>query len=415
MKTILVFLLLLLPLIMFAQSYTLQELLDQALEKNTTIKQAQLTLNVSRARLSSAKVNYLPDVSAFLGRRESFDNIMFEGNQTTNSMGFSVTKNISLNNDDYFTNKNAKHDLTSAEIDFEIKLQNFIFDFIKNYIEVLERQKSLKLEEDNILIQENIVSESQVLFHQNRITQFEVQTSEINLLNARINSLSAQNQLKQSRNSLFDMVNISDEGQDLTEIDLYSEETDFSRKIDFDKILSIRQQNEAANKHRTNITQTKLDFFPSLSLNYNYGRTLTSPDFTFDTGRTDHTISLNLSYSLNRLFKNNYAYKQTQYLAEHYELNTSQLLKDISQKYEQYIDELTLLVQMKELLENRLQQTRHNLETAQQRYRLGRLTKLDIDEASKNYLDAQINREKNYYRIMLTKLSIDQLLSNIKY
>jgi outer membrane protein len=394
-------------------SYTLDDLVDTALQHNTTLRQSRLSLDMSQNRLSSARINYLPDISARIGRTESFDNIYFEGNATTNTMGFSVSKAINLNNDDYFTNKNAQHDFRSSQVSHEIDVQKVIYDLVQSYILVLENQMRVKLLTEYISIQESIVAESNILFQQGKITPFEVQQSEINLLNARISNLSAANNLKLARQKLFDIVNMRDAGYKLNEIELYAitDDDDFSREIHFDSILSVRQQNETVERHRTNILQTKLDFFPQLVLRYDYGRTLWSPDFAFDSGKTDHTISLNLSYSLNRLLKNRYSYRNVYYLAEHNRLNTHQLLRDISQRYEQLIEELSYLQQMQLLLQNRLQQTNVSLQMAQQRYSLGRLTQLDLDKAAFDYLDAQINLENNRYALMLKKLSIDHLLS----
>ena len=417
MKIKILLFIMIIPVLFYAENYSLDELLDQAMEKNTSLKQAKISLEISQAKLSSAKISYLPDISAGLGRTESFDNISFEDNKTNNFASFSISKNISLNDDSYFSNKNARHDFDASQISYQIQKQNIIFDIIQNYINVLEAQKRLRLLNENIKIQESIVFESNQLFRQNKITQFEVQQSEINLLNARISALNAQNNLNLSRKKLFDLVNISDEGKELAEADLYIDESsdDFQREIDFDQILQVRQQNETVNKHRTNIKQTNLDFFPQLSLQYNYRRSVNSDDFSYSNGNTDHTIGLNISYSLNKLFRNHYSYKQVKLLDEHNNLNTNQLIKDISLKYNQYLQELNYLKQLNILLENKLAQTTSNLEMAQQRYRLGLVTQLDLDKASYENLDSKINYEVNQYQLMLKKLSIDNLLSNNLY
>jgi outer membrane protein TolC len=279
---------------------------------------------------------------------------------------------------------------------------------------VLENQKKLDLWEQNIAINQKIFDESVILERNGRITSVDLKQSEINLLNAFISRLNAQNSLSISRKRLFDLVNIADAGFELSEINLYEDTPDFSREINYDSILSVRQQNETVAKNRTNITTTRLDFLPQLNLRYDYGRTLSSPDFSFDRGRTDHTISLNLSYSLNRLWKNNYSYRQTNYLNQHHLLNTSQLLRDINLRYTQYIEELAYLQQMQILLENKLEVTTFNQEMATERYRLGVLKQLDLDKAIYENLNTLISQQSNFYQIMLKKLNIDYLLSNLE-
>lgn len=81
MKIKILLFIMIIPVLFYAENYSLDELLDQAMEKNTSLKQAKISLEISQAKLSSAKISYLPDISAGLGRTESFDNISFEDNK----------------------------------------------------------------------------------------------------------------------------------------------------------------------------------------------------------------------------------------------------------------------------------------------------------------------------------------------
>ena len=420
MKQIFLILILISSISLIGENYTLEALLNYAFENNTTLQQSKINLNISQARRSSARVNYLPDLSAGLNRTEDFAARSDENNnshQSYNSMYFDISKSIALNNDSYFQNKNAQHDLNLAIISNEIQLQDIVYSIIQNYITVLENQKRLDLLDENISIQESIVFESHQLFMQHRITPFEVQQSEINLLNAKINSLNAKNNLTISRNRLFDLINITDEGFELAEIRLYAndEDEEFKRDIDLNQVLQVRQQNETAERYRTNINQTRLDFYPQVNLRYNFNRSLSSTDFEFDNGRTNHTLSLGFTYSLNRLLRNRYSYQVANYLEEHNQLGTTRLLQDITLRYNQYLEELNYLQQLNILQHSRVRQTTDNLEIAQQRYRLGLLTQLDLDRARYDYLNSRIDLEVNQYQLLLKKLSIDHLLSNIFY
>ena len=95
--------------------------------------------------------------------------------------------------------------------------------------------------------------------------------------------MNTQNRLSQLRKRLFDLVNISDEGYELEEVDLYSSENDkiFSRDIIYEQILCIRQQNEISAKIRTSITQNKLTFLPDIKLHYRYNKGISSIDWSF--------------------------------------------------------------------------------------------------------------------------------------
>jgi len=414
MRKVLLIIIVGLPLLLTAQDYTLSQLIDSAMQNNISIKRASLSLESSRARLGSARINYLPDISAGVSHTQSFDNIMFENPENTDRANFSISKTFALNNDDYYSNKIAKQDLTAEEISFEIEKQRTLYSLIQKYIEVLELQKQAVLQQEYIQIQLTTLAERNILFQQKKITQYELQQSEIEILNTRIDSLDTMNSINKSRRDLFDIVNITDDGHPLSELDLYTEDADqpFTREVDYNKILAVKQQNEVVNRARTSITRTRFDFFPNLTLRYNYGRNFTGENFTYSNASTDHTISLNINYSLNTLLKNRYQYKQVKYLQQQNMLNTDQLYKNIAQQYDQLITDLNLLQQMQTMLERRYSQTTVNLNTAQQRYRLGYLNQNDYDTARYDNNAARMRMESNVYRIALKKLEIDNLLSN---
>ena len=176
----LIFMLLLLtisfPFSLVAQSYNLENLIIDAVEKNTVLKQARINLEIAKVQNNSTKINFLPEVSVDLGRNEDIEN-----NSKLNSMSYGMSYLIALNYDAYYSNKNAKHDLNTANISLQLQLQNTIYEIMQSYIFVLEEQKRLDLLEENVNIQDSIVSEGFQLFNQQRITQFEYQQSEINL------------------------------------------------------------------------------------------------------------------------------------------------------------------------------------------------------------------------------------------
>ena len=422
MKIKILLLFLLAPVIIFAQNYTLDELLGLAMENNTTLKQSQINLDISRARLHSARINYLPDLSAGLSRNEiikydtRYDRLHGSDSLSTTADNayFTISKSIALNNVSYFSNKDASHNYTLATIANEMQIQDILYRIINSYITVLENQKRIELQERNIIVQENIVSESRSLYRQNKITQTQLQQSEINLLNARISLLNAQNTLSINRTRLFDLVNVDDEEKDFDEVNIYTEDSDFQRELNIDQIYRVREQEETVNKLRTSIQSTKLDFLPQLNLQYRFNRNLDSNEYRTD-GNTSHTIGLSLSYSLNSVFRNHYSYKIDRLLQDQNSLKTSQLIRDITLEYNQYLEELNYLQQLDILLESRMQQAIENLAIAQQRYRLGLETQLDLERANYENLEAQKAREDNHYQLIRTKLNIDNLLSNRLY
>jgi len=412
MKKIILLLLLAIPMVANTQKYTVTELIDSALKNNVDIQKASLNLQSSQMELYSSRVNYLPDVVASAGYRQDLQNIMPDTPDTDYSMSFTISKNITLNNADYYDNRFAKHEVNSQQITYEKTKQDILYSLISRYVDVLEQQKQYELQLEYLKIQEGILIERQTQYQLRRITQYDLQQSEIDLLNTQIRSLETRERMSQYRRDLFDIVNVADDGRELQELDLYAEDTDFSHEIDYDSTLSVRLQNEVVARARTSLNRTRFDFFPSLVLSYNYGRYFSGEDISMkEPVRTDHTLGISLSYSLSTLWKNRYQYKQVKFLQEQNQLNTNQLYKNISQQYDQLRADLSLYQQMQNLLERRSEQTAVNLDTAEQRHRLGYLNQNDLDTARYNNNVARIEMESNRYKIILKRLEIDNLLS----
>jgi len=418
MKKIAILIMLTISLYAHAQQYTVKELIDSTLKNNVDIQSASYKLQSAQMDLYTSRINFLPEVSADAG----FSRNLLEGNvdeteprirhNPTYSMGFSITKDISLNNTDYYTNRFAKYDLSIEQIAFEETRQDILYKLISKYIDVLEQQKQYQLQQEYLKIQESILSERQTQFQLRRITQYDLQQSEIDLLNTQIRSLETRERISQFRRDLFNIVNIADDGRELQEIDLYSTDIDLNREIDYDTILSVRRQNEVVARARTSLNRRVFNFFPSLSLGYGYARDYSGGDLAMeDPVGTRHSIGLSLRYSLNDLWKNRYQYKQVKFLQEQQQLNTDQLYKNIAQQYDQLKTDLSLYQQMQTLLERRAEQTTINLDTAEQRHRLGYLNQNDLDTARYNNNVARIEMESNRYKIVLKKLEIDNLLS----
>jgi len=413
MKKIILFIMLAIPMVAHTQKYTVTELIDNALKNNVDIQKASLNLQGSQMGLYSSRVNFLPDVATTLGYRQDLQTTLPDVPNTNYSLSFTISKIVALNNSDYYENRFAKHEVRSQQITYEKTKQDILYNLISRYIDVLEQQKQYQLQQEYLKIQESILAERQTQYQLHKITQYDLQQSEIDVLNTQIRSLETREHINEYRRNLFDIANVSDDGRELQEIDIYTTatDTDFSREINYDNILSVRQQNEVVSRTRTSLNRTRFDFFPNLVFSYNYGRYSNGDDISMEQTHTEHTIGLSLSYSLTTLFKNRYQYKQVKFLQEQNQLNTDQLYKNITQQYDQLISDLSLYQQMQTLLERRADQTAINLDTAEQRYRLGYLNQNDLDTARYNNNVAHIEMESNRYKIILKKLEIDNLLS----
>jgi len=166
-----------------AQNYTVTELIDCALKNNVDIQKASLNLQSSQMELYSSRVNFLPDVAASAGYRQDLQNDLPNVSDTDYSMSFTISKNFTLNNADYYDNRFAKHEVNSQQITYEKTKQDIFYSLICKYVDVPEQQKQYEFQQEYLKIQEGILVERQTQYQLRKITQYDLQQSEIDLLN----------------------------------------------------------------------------------------------------------------------------------------------------------------------------------------------------------------------------------------
>lgn len=399
-------LLLILPTLIFAQTYTAEQLIDIGLQNNYGIQQSEASYQVSKAKLNIARWDILPELSANLNYTHDFEAAQ---DPNSNALSLRLAKKISLNDQSYYQNKYAKYDLETAEIKLDNDKKDFVFKVLKAYIDVLNKQKQLELQNKNLEIQQSILTQSRMLLVQKKNTEFDVKQSEINVLNVQIAIKSLENDIKNSRRNLFNMLNIPDEFFAFSEITV----PDFDNLPEFDvsqvpELVVLKRDIE---RDEIALTQSKVSFVPDLTMSYQYSKTKSGYDFEFDNNRTGHTLALDASYSFWNLFKHGQEHSQTKLSQKIKKLNYENSKLTLESQYSQYQTQLDYLKEMDELYQLKKENTQDNLNIAEQKHELGMIQQIELDKAIYEFLDASINAETNKYKLIELYESINYLLS----
>ena len=394
------------PTLIFAQNYTAEQLIDIGLQNNYGIQQSEASYQVSKAKLNIARWDILPELSANFNYTHDFEAAQ---DPNSNALSLRLAKKISLNDQSYYQNKYAKYDLETAEIKLDNDKKDFVFKVLKAYIDVLNKQKQLELQNKNLEIQQSILTQSRMLLVQKKNTEFDVKQSEINLLNVQIAIKSLENDIKNSRRNLFNMLNIPDEFFAFSEITV----PDFDNLPEFDvsqvpELVVLKRDIE---RDEIALTQSKVSFVPDLTMSYQYSKTKSGYDFEFDNNRTGHTLALDASYSFWNLFKHGQEHSQTKLSQKIKKLNYENSKLTIESQYSQYQTQLDYLKEMDELYQLKKENTQDNLNIAEQKHELGMIQQIELDKAIYEFLDASINAETNKYKLIELYESINYLLS----
>ena len=403
-------LLLLLPLALLAQQYTLDELMDHGLTNSYDMLRSDLSQETSLSSLSSAKWNLLPEASVNFGVTNDFYHPQTPSAPNLSSQaGFSISKTISLNDEAWFAYRNASLDAEQARMTYDRGVSSYAYSVFSAYIAVLSAQKQLASLTENLAIQTRVWEQSKVLLQLGKTTSFDVKQNEIAVMNSQVMILQMQNTISTKRQELFGLVQMEDEGHPLAdivpELDWEVPEFDTAGNAELAILESSIRQN------KLNRTQNVLGYFPRLSLAYNYNRQVSGEDFDLDTYSGSHTVSLNASYSLWAPMKQRQMVKRSGFALRQAELQKNDKLDELQRQYLLLTQELQYMKRLDELYTEKLAQSREQIKIAEERYRLGLIELLELDKVRNDYIDADINYNTNRYQIIAQQQQINYLLS----
>ena len=401
-------LLMLLPILLAAQSYTLEELITYGLDNSFSVQKSSLNYESSKSTLNTSKWNLLPNASVTGSVTKDFDPAA-QTDDLTNSAGFSLSKTISLNDDTYFNYLYSSLDTKTAQMKLDQTRKTYAYDVFSAYLKVLSAQKQRSSLEENLQIQTRVWEQSKILLQLGKTTPFEVKQNEIAVLNSNISLMQLDNTIANARKELFALVQMQDEGFPLTELELNVQKEIPAFSIEKNADLSILHQE--LKQINLQLKQNKLDDFPRLNLAYNLDRTVGGADFDYDRYNTNHNISLSLSYPLLNIFENSESRTRTKISRQLSQLSIDEKKDQLQRDYDSALRELQYLTRMNELYSEQLAQSREQITQAEERYRLGLIELLELDKTRTSYIETDISYNNNLYSIINKQEEINYLLS----
>jgi len=408
-----IFLIMSLPLLLWSQSYNIDQIINTGLDNSLSLKQSELGKRIAESQLTQSYLNVLPEVTAFYQRTDYlFEESKPQGSvaNQTNAIGLEVEKTIKFNNQDYFSLRFAQFDKNTAVLSYENQKKSLALNIFSAYIAVLDAQKQLETQKQNQLIQENILKQTKALFGQKKNTEFDVTQNEITLLNVKITIQKLNNEIKIKRAQLFNLINSEDLGYDLQDISTNPEfnipTPDFSHNLE---LLILKRDSD---RYNISINQSFLNYMPDLSLRYNYSFSGHSPDFTFNKQENkNQTISINASYSLWNFLKTNQSHSQVKMNKQNKELSAELKLQSLQTQFKQYKEDFEYYTQLDGLYKLKKENTALNLSIAENRYELGMIDPLELDKARYENFEAISSYDSNKYRIIELREKINFLLA----
>ncbi len=270
----------------FAQDkkWSLEECVNYALENNISIKQTALDTDLADQDLISAKGNFLPNVNASASQDWNFGSFIGQdGNRVSiDSRGNSFGLNTGVTLFNGFRNtsiyKQAQLGIESSELQLSILKDNISVNVVNQYLNILLNKENLKVAEEQVAITEKQVIQVSELVDSGvrpRADLFEV---EAQLASDRERLTNVQNSLDLAILGLTQLLQISNEGFDVEDIELSLPEVLVKHKSSneiYDYALQNRPEIKKAELDIENsilaIDIAKSAYYPTLSFGAGLG------------------------------------------------------------------------------------------------------------------------------------------------
>ncbi|WP_299057648.1 TolC family protein [uncultured Polaribacter sp.] len=401
------------------KKWTLRECVDQALEKNISIQQNKLSLELAKKDVAIAEGNFLPNLNASTGGNLNFGSgfdPVSQNRVTTSIFGGSVALSAGYTVFNGFRNTNtykqAELGIESSLLDLQ-KIENDISLFVVNgYLNVLFAKENLSAVKIQYEISKKQIEAADSRFKSGVIAKGELLNTQSTAATNLQNVITQENALDIALLNLAQLLQVSVENFDIAPLDVKKPTTSLiyaNSSSVYEKSLEIMPEITRA---KLAIENADLDikisesfYMPSISasagLSTNYGYNLKSgPDTPFFNQLDDNLgygVGFNISIPIFNRFqtKNNVAKSKINKNIFETRLESEKLA--LKQTIEQAFLDVKTALKTYEAAEISLQAQQEAFKNAQERYNFGAVTLFDFDQVRTRLVNAQATMIRSKY------------------
>ncbi|MFV9552319.1 TolC family protein [Algibacter sp. PT7-4] len=285
-KSTLVSCLLLIVASSFAQDkkWTLQECVDYALENNISVKQSSLDTEIAQENITSAKGNFLPNVSGSTSGNFNFGSYLGQDGSriSSNTFGTNLGLNAGVTLFNGYRNttlyKQAKLGLKSSELQLQ-KLKDDISLFVVNsYLNALLSKENYKIAEEQVRVTKQQIENIKTLVEEGVNPKSDLFNVQAQLASNNEQLITAQNGIDLALLNLSQLLQIPQAGFDIEDVNFNLDSAELAytdtEKI-FSKAVTDRPEIKAAElsieNSQLDIELAKAAFYPTISLGAGLG------------------------------------------------------------------------------------------------------------------------------------------------
>jgi len=393
MKRYLTIIMLMASVIISAKEYTLEQFIEAGLNNSYSIRQKEIMLNNADLSIRSATWNLLPSADVAFSRVNHDEIYSSHGS-------LSIARSLSLNEPTLFNYKQAKLDKDIARLDWQQTKKELVYNIYSAWLDISQIQKEIVIRTENLAVLQKIKEQSVLQMQLGQRTSYDVNQSEINVINAELSIADLNNQLTQMRANLFNQVKLQDDGSAFAETDTILPDLKLDGPTLETEPFLIARLKEDMRKSKLDKLQQKIGLLPSLYVSGSYEQNSVNNDvLSFKDYEDSYTLSLGVSWSLWTPWTkgSNYAQVRNSLTLKQWQLEESEasltLDRENLKREWNYLSETLILNNKKSA------QANDNLLIAREKYNLGSLSLIELEQARVDALDAELAVNKITYQL----------------
>ena len=371
---------------------SLEDCIDITLKNNPTISSSFASQEAQRNRLSQTKSSYLPqiDASANYSRSDSESATGWSGAQDGYSSSINAKQLIYDFGKTGLSSAIQENSYYSAVADTRNLIINTIYELKKAYYDTLLARESKHVYEQSVEQYQEQLKRAQAYYQVGTRPKIDVTTAQVNLNNAKLNLIQAENSLKKSYHVLLNVMGIYDPAPQfslqmnntLPEFTLTEEEALDTAMKNRQDLLGYKLKLESA---RQNIKLSRTGYAPSINATGSYG--WSGGDFPlYDRWSVGAGVSIPIFSGLSTY--NSVKEAQNNMLSAYYNLTSAEqnILLEIKEAYLNVQDSKSKIP----VAEITRTQAQENYELAVGRYKVGVGNYIEVKDAETTLSDAKL-------------------------
>lgn len=402
---------------------TLDDCLKSAIENNKQLRLAKEKVTAARYKKKEAFGSYLPNLSvtgAYLYNHEinkiSFLDREIELGARKSYLGrLNLTQPLYLGGKIFEANRQADIGWQLAMLDYEKQKDDLVFQVKQNFYTMLLAQQMVSISQAAYDVTAAHLKVSQGLYEEGKLSSYEVSRVKVQLANQKTTLLRAKNNYQLSVDALFNLL-----GGELSPETNFAGQLGYVEKPEKDYPSGLSQALQKRIEIRQLLLQEKIsdslvslarsDYYPNIVVNSTFSRqnssSLSAEQAWTNSWTTTLSVTMPLFEGLTTNARINQAKSQKEQILLTKALVIDGIKIEIKQAYFTY-------EQAKENLggqgEN-VDTAKTNLQTAQERYKLGLMSDIEVRDAELSLTQAETNFYQAIYEYLIAQAKLEKAI-----